>query len=87
MTHLQEGQDLLTQIIIKVGKLGVGHVVDKNNSGALRDGILQCCVQLINDTLQSGLMCTLRWDMFVCCENSNGGVTDISFRLKFKNTN
>lgn len=50
--YLEQSQNLLTQVVVEVGVLGLGHVVDEDETGALRLHTLQGNVQLIHNALQ-----------------------------------
>ncbi len=49
---LQQGQYALTQLVIKVRVLGVGHVVDENEARPLGARVCQCVVKLVHDALE-----------------------------------
>lgn len=50
-TYFQESEDLLTKIIVKVGILGVRHVVDEHKTTFLGVDALQRDIQLVYNTL------------------------------------
>jgi len=52
-THLEQRENLLGEVVVKVRVLGAAHVVDEDEASALRLRVLERAVQLIDDALQS----------------------------------
>ncbi len=49
--HLEQGQNLLAEVVVKIGVFRVAHIIDEDQSTALRLGALQSYVQLVNHAL------------------------------------
>jgi len=81
-THLEQRENLLGEVIVKVRVLGAAHVVDEDEAGALRLRVLERAVQLIDDALQRGRVRNAQRTVSVGGEEGDCGATGGAGGLK-----
>lgn len=78
MTHLQHGQDLLRQFVVKIWILRATHVVYENEPVTLCLGRLNSCIKLEDDTLKCSFVCNDVRVVEAGSEESNRSSADIT---------
>lgn len=66
--YLEEGQDLLRQLVVEVGIFRAAHVVDEDEAGLERLQLLERHVQLEYDALEGGLVVHSQRAVPICGE-------------------
>lgn len=87
-TYLEQRENLLGEVVVKVWVLGPAHVVDEDQTGTLRLRVLKRTVQLIDDALQRGLVRNAERTVAAGGEQGDGSATGRASGLKANaNTN